>query len=385
MKTSYIRDFKHNYLVIHDDRVISDDYEIRMLSKNRIEGLLGCEERMINGEGFLYYDISSRHNIKSVFSEEIVGFELVKSLFTSLIKLCSEMEKYLLYDDGLILDPEYIYYDIESKTFYFLYYKDDRSGKPGPLFEFLTEHLDNDDFSAVEAVYQMYDMSKRSFYALDEILRWFEEEYLEDKEPPEEPVNGIIESDRRMLPSVTGITENKKEEMPDYDEWEDKINEEREQRINRDKKSIFRRIWEFLFKKEEDSKESSYFEEYYEEPSAYGNDIDDGENNTVFIPWVENSEHKLYGMGRGNKTHIDLSSVPVTIGKMRGAADIILNDESVSRLHAKLMRTGSRFFLLDLNSTNGSFKNGVRLSPNEKVIIEPGDEIGFGKLKFIYR
>ena len=382
MKTSYIRDFKHNYLVIHDDRVISEDYETRMLSKNRIEGLLGCEERMINGEGFLYYDISSRHTLKSVFSEEIIGFELVRSLFTSMIRLCSEMEKYLLYDDGLILDPEYIYYDIESKEFFFLYYKDDQSGKPGPLFEFLTEHLDNDDFSAVEAVYQMYDMSKRSFYALDEILRWFEEEYLEEKEDPTE---AVPENDRKMLPVASVTAGNKKEEVPEYEEWEDKINEEMEKRISRDKKSIWTRIWEFIFKKEEDRKEDSYFEDYYEEPSAYGCDSDDGENNTVFIPWVENSEHKLYGMGKGNKTHIDLSSVPVTIGKMRGAADIILNDESVSRLHAKLMRAGSRFFLLDLNSTNGSFKNGVRLSPNEKVVIEPGDEIGFGKLKFIYR
>ncbi len=382
MKTSYIRDFKHNYLVIHDDRVISEEYEIRMLSKNKIEGLLGCEERMINGEGFLYYDISSRHTLKSVFSEEIIGFELVKTLFTNLIKLCSEMEKYLLYDDGLILDPEYIYYDIESKEFFFLYYKDDQSGKPGPLFEFLTEHLDNDDFSAVEAVYQMYDMSKRSFYALDEILRWFEEEYLEDRE---DPVSGMTESERKMLPQVSGIMENKKEEQPEYEEWEDKINEVRERRADREKKSIFKRIWDFFFEKEDEGEKDSFFEDCYEEPSEYGSDCYDGENNTVFIPWVENSEHKLYGMGKGNKTHIDLSRVPVTIGKMRGAADIILNDESVSRLHAKLMRTGSRFFLLDLNSTNGSFKNGVRLSPNEKVVIEPGDEIGFGKLKFIYR
>ncbi|MCR4850707.1 MAG: FHA domain-containing protein [Lachnospiraceae bacterium] len=381
MKTSYIRDFKHNYLVIHDDRVISDDYEIRMLGRNRIEGLLSCDMRMINGEGFLYYDISSKHVMKSVFSEEIIGFEMIRALFISLIGLCSRMEKYLLYDDGLILDPEYIYYDIESKEFSFLYYKSDQSGKPGVLFEFLTEHLDNDDFSAVEAVYQMYDMSKRSYYALDEILRWFQDEYLDEGKE-----TAVEDKDKdKMLPILSKSSDENDSKNMEYSEWEDKLIMEQQGVSGKNKKGLLRKIWEFLFRKEDDNEQNDFFEEYYDEPASYGPDNDNGENNTVFIPWVENSEHKLYGLGKGNKTHIDLSSVPVTIGKMRGAADIILNDESVSRLHAKLMRTGSRFFLLDLNSTNGSFKNGVRLSPNEKVVIEPGDEIGFGKLKFIYR
>ncbi|MCR4787021.1 MAG: FHA domain-containing protein [Lachnospiraceae bacterium] len=380
MKTSYIRDFKHNYLVIHDDRVISEDYEIKMLTKNRIEGLLCSEERMVNGEGFLYYDITSKHVFKNVFSEEIIGFDLIKSLFLSLIRLCEEMEKYLLYDDGLILDPEYIYYDIETKEFYFLYYKDEMSGKPGPLFEFLTEHIDNNDFPAVESVYQMLDMSKRSFYATDEILRWFKEEYSDEKEVTKENENDITFT----------VPDKRSEGIPDmrmYDEWENGIESEKEERsrTKKEKRGLFSRIREFFSKKENENKDDDLFEEYCEEQGIYGYDNEEADNNTVFIPWVENSEHKLYGLGKGNKTHIDLGSLPVTVGKMRGAADIILNDESVSRLHAKLLRTGSRFFMLDLNSTNGSFKNGVRLMPNEKVLIEPGDEIGFGKLKFIYR
>ena len=46
---------------------------------------------------------------------------------------------------------------------------------------------------------------------------------------------------------------------------------------------------------------------------------------------------------------------------------------------------GNRFFITDLNSTNGTFRNGMRLEPNASEIIKPGDEIGIGKLKFIYR
>ena len=82
---------------------------------------------------------------------------------------------------------------------------------------------------------------------------------------------------------------------------------------------------------------------------------------------------------------IPLQKLPITVGKMAGAVDLVLNDQSVSRLHARISRDGNRFFITDLNSTNGTFRNGMRLEPNASEIIEPGDEIGIGKLKFIYR
>ena len=37
---------------------------------------------------------------------------------------------------------------------------------------------------------------------------------------------------------------------------------------------------------------------------------------------------------------------------------------------------------MDLGSTNGTFKNGVRLSPKEKNYIEEGDEIKIGRVCF---
>ena len=82
---------------------------------------------------------------------------------------------------------------------------------------------------------------------------------------------------------------------------------------------------------------------------------------------------------------IPLQKLPITVGKMAGAVDLVLNYQSVSRLHARISRDGNRFFITDLNSTNGTFRNGMRLEPNASEIIEPGDEIGIGKLKFIYR
>ncbi len=53
----------------------------------------------------------------------------------------------------------------------------------------------------------------------------------------------------------------------------------------------------------------------------------------------------------------------------------------VSRLHAVLKREASRAFLMDLGSSNGTFVNGKRLSPNVDHALANGDVIALGKLK----
>lgn len=108
--------------------------------------------------------------------------------------------------------------------------------------------------------------------------------------------------------------------------------------------------------------------------------------DTVFLeaPLFER-ENKLYGVSKGNKYHIDLDKIPCTIGKMSGGVDIAIKDSSISRIHACFSKEGEEVYVTDLNSTNGTYKNGLRLEPNETIAIEPGDEIRFGKLTFCYR
>ena len=80
-----------------------------------------------------------------------------------------------------------------------------------------------------------------------------------------------------------------------------------------------------------------------------------------------------------------MNSLPCTIGKLAGGVDCVIRDETVSRIHARLSKEGQEICVTDLNSTNGTFKNGLRLEPNETVAIEPGDEIRFGRMTFCYR
>ncbi len=115
-----------------------------------------------------------------------------------------------------------------------------------------------------------------------------------------------------------------------------------------------------------------------EEETEYG--------NTVFLEAAAcKTEHKLYGTNKGNKYHIDLEKLPCTVGKMAGSVDVVIKDSTVSRIHARFTRQEEGICVTDMNSTNGTFKNGLRLEPNETVAIEQGDEVRFGRMTFCYR
>jgi hypothetical protein len=107
--------------------------------------------------------------------------------------------------------------------------------------------------------------------------------------------------------------------------------------------------------------------------------------NTIFFEASDTVEYKLYAMNKKNKSHIALEKFPCTVGKMAGCVDYVLSDESVSRIHARFDRQDNHIFITDMNSTNGTYKNGLRMQPQETIEIEPGDEIRFGNLHYCYR
>jgi hypothetical protein len=62
--------------------------------------------------------------------------------------------------------------------------------------------------------------------------------------------------------------------------------------------------------------------------------------------------------------------------------ELMLNDTSVSKIHAALLMTSEGTILVaDTGSTNGTFLNGRRISYGESRLIEDGDVVGFGDVE----
>ena len=72
--------------------------------------------------------------------------------------------------------------------------------------------------------------------------------------------------------------------------------------------------------------------------------------------------------------------IPVTIGREEGNV-LRLNDERVSRFHAKVQFDGGDVILTDLDSTNGTRVNG---SPVQIRRLQPGDQISMGRSVLLF-
>ena len=79
---------------------------------------------------------------------------------------------------------------------------------------------------------------------------------------------------------------------------------------------------------------------------------------------------------------IPLSSSHLLLGKSRRKADVILPDDTVSRVHARIEHRTDGFYVSDLYSTNGSWLNDERLESGNAVLLKDGDVLRFGELLF---
>jgi pSer/pThr/pTyr-binding forkhead associated (FHA) protein len=71
---------------------------------------------------------------------------------------------------------------------------------------------------------------------------------------------------------------------------------------------------------------------------------------------------------------------PVTIGREEGNT-LRLNDERVSRFHAKVQSDNGEVILTDLESTNGTRVNGNVIQIRR---LRPGDRVGVGRSLLLY-
>lgn len=83
-----------------------------------------------------------------------------------------------------------------------------------------------------------------------------------------------------------------------------------------------------------------------------------------------------YMIRKKNNERVVVSGPSFTIGKERSRVNYCISDNtSVSRCHAKLVRKGAQYFITDMNSTNYTFVNGVKVMPGQEVALSDRDVI----------
>lgn len=468
LEPRYFRDYKHSYIILRCEMAQPDkSYQCKLLTSDKIEEILRCSLRHVNGESYFYYEISSKTTLDNLYHDRQMSFKQVRDLLEQLYGIYCKLGDYFMEETKLVLLPQFIYYDLTRKKYIGLYYPDyeeDRFGET--LMNFLLEHADNQDERLINCVYQMYERMEEDSFSLEDAL-WILGETEDEKKEEDKPV-ASFPADTGSVPETSRSAYSQDFPENSFSEEESALRGKRECVTTRRKKkslcypclAIFSIlgiagiacVYGFYELSEEEvlillgcggvmgicllaglagivkgstkevrekSAREDFGKETEEESFAaaeivslenilsrdmdmpqsmppgrserggFGEKVMETEEqqygNTVFFDSVRTAEYKLYALDKKNKKHIELTHFPYTVGKMAGCVDCVLADDSVSRIHARFEKVGDTIQLTDMNSTNGTYRNGLRMQPQETVEIEPGDEIRFGNLNYCYR
>ncbi len=386
-EAEYVRNCNCNYeRIALQEKPQEKKYQYCILSRGGIHSLLPCSLRYINSDAFLYYDITSTQNMGQLFSEKTIDRGWMKDFLWGIRRMRQELDRFLLEEQNIIWHPEHIFQDLEKNDFYFLYipYYGEDTGLD-ILMDYLVEKVDYSDEALVEFLYSAYEQLRvigleyLDGQMYDDFLQMEEQQQKTPKPEPKqesEPVRDVREQEY-VLNVEESVTVRKKETAKKGV----RFFKDRRRRISQ-KEDCRNRMRESM--KDIPLPAVCEDSEYGHETIDMQQTMEEEFGKTIYIEEaVEQRGHGLYRMDGELVAQLDKS--PFVIGKKKENSDLVLTDYSASRVHARIVCEDDVYYLEDLNSTNGTYKNGLRMQPYEKRKLECGDELKFAKTEYIYR
>lgn len=435
----FVQDMYCNYLTIPYEGD-EEDFALRMMTENVAADFLPVELRRLDGQTYLYYNISGMQNMEILYGETPIDRKTFHTFMWQLHETIGDSRELFLPGDGFCLEPAHLFWELGTGRWKFLYVpgqdmrkSEEARGERENLAEFLVMHVDYEDKELADTVYRFYEevcaginfpWGEPAFsrYALKEESQkipeqkkgreqetWESGEWeitnigegeREKTEPAEEErEDGTVHNHENakgqtilsiLLCAAAAITFTSGRIMPEMRKYAlaaslllaaillATLLNQRRQRAGCKKETYGAESVT------EEQPEDSFYkmaagEEEYEEMSAAAGE------RTVYMEIQNRQEKKLYGVGKYRRQKISLEQMPCLVGKDKTLANHVITDSTVSRMHAKFSMEGETVWMQDLNSTNGTYHNGMRLAPNEKVALEPEDEVAFGQMQFVFR
>ena len=419
-------------MVIRSDAEWSDMYTLRMISGNKIPGLLGFQEKWLDGTPMYYYDITSKQPLSRLAERrKITGPEL-RTLISDFILVLKQMERFLLDEQRICLNPECIYIDPETCHGSFCLIPGYHSDFSKSFFEFaqyVLDHVDHGDGEAVILAFSMFRESRKDNFGIEDIERCLGVEHK---------IEEVTESPKQIY--EIALVEEKKISDQEYDFQ--MLQEE--QNLESGKGIVFAvvmavgmiiiplcgvfilgihvlirwkwvvlvyemlfaaigiTVYHFLNEGNDHEMQAEITDEYglgelareiekevketqeLQTENHLKTEPEYDLQTTLLISQSELSQKRRL-ISPSDKGEISVEYFPFLVGKNKGLVDMCLNEPSVSRLHAKLEREGAEYYITDLNSTNGTKINGVLLGANERKQIQIGDELDFAGILFRFQ
>lgn len=379
MTAIYKQDLNEEYLVLEETGSDAEDYRFYMLLFNHIEGLLPCSIRSVDGRIKFHYLISGKLSLRTYLEKHKISYRMIQSLIAAILDLENRCKEYLLNMDDVILDPDYVF--VEEPVFYFCYlpgYHEKTTEAVHALIGGVIEYADYKDERGTDLLYRLHS-NTRGNYSLRTLVRQMTGDIAE---------SASCSSERKSLADLA-------KKKTEYEEKEMNFNvlygaEESESErgwIERIKNMFHRSKKTEEEKGEEirpDLQEDLQYKEVFSRKEEFWEEELEGDPATTFLYINEMHRGIQLQSANGNENYT-IAVFPYIIGSGEKDVDGFVGNPTVSRKHCRITEEKGIFFLWDLNSMNGTFVNGHRISGGEKTRIRNGDRIRLAGIEFSVR
>lgn len=159
-------------ITIEEATVYQEDYQMRMLHVNEIEGILPVKGRGIDEASFYDYNVSGKISMKAMFERTKISGEDLKLFLRQLLSVIREIQNYLLNIHCILMEPEFIFY--EDGRFYFCYYplaKQELWTALHKLTEYFVKQADYEDKESVRIVFVLHKETMIENYSLEKVVK----------------------------------------------------------------------------------------------------------------------------------------------------------------------------------------------------------------------
>ena len=437
---SYVQEGGRNYL--KSGPVGEVDYIVGMFAHNDIPAFVPVSFKSLNLENYFCYNMNGLIPINQSFEMNKLTAERIEAFLRSIIKAAKSMEEFLLPFDRLIIDEAYIYESLGKKDeFHWIYGIESGNATFTRLFERLLDRVDYKDDSAVKMIYSLYQAAKESegmqgvstggslqrirekaeeilsapHMSLDmrarELIRAENERNSIKRlkgietETGDKAISKEIEGTDSMARRYRAEAESKKSrsqrvDIEDAPKAKLSLFKQRQNEEKSDKtmfvKSKLKKVWDYLnadigSKPEKlvdlqavGENEISYNVREVKQPKIEASD-NAGEATTLLTGAMISNGIYCLKPEDTNEDNILLTEFPFFIGKSGDKTHHTIEDSTVSRFHARIDREEEELWLTDLNSTNGTFLNGIRLMPFGRMRVNKGDSIVISRKRYEFK
>ncbi len=432
MKVSYKRDFHHSYIILQDDSITKlESYEVRILLRSRVPGLLSCQVQNIDNQALFYYEVTSMQPLSSLYENKKFRSEDLHMLIDAILKVMDAMSSYLLDPDMLLLNPDYIYINLgeQQAKFCFWPFPSEESGHLLSFMEYLLPLIDHQDPEAVVLGYQLYRVSMDGSASPD-IMR----QLLQNRQTPEK-VTEISAEDEFLKEDDFHSSKLIEHELRQREELlADLLSNPEAEKNTKTPPVVFlivgisflivfyfyllknhffhtnlqagsgaacilamsiaiavgfgvRHKWNNKNTGTDDTGDHILISEKDDEPSKNlrREDMDElpdisEARETTFLSLSQDGRRRLVALEPDTEDIILKSGVNI-VGTLENAVDVVLYSPVVSRIHAKIINEED-CRIIDMNSKNGTFVNKTAAEGNEGLPLINGDLITFANLTF---